>query len=321
MSIGRRTVLLAAPAILASRRAFAAYPDGAITLIVPFAPGGASDLIARIISQPMTDVLGQNVVVKNRAGANGNIGIADTARARPDGYTLLVASGVLTVNPSLYSDISYNPIKDFTPLVDIGASPNVIVSLPSSGINTVADLIAQARLKPGGLNFSSPGTGSISQLAVELLKLREHINLTHVPYAGAGPAAVAVLGGQVQLAAVNISTVLGDIHSGALHAIVQTGQKRWPDLPDVPTLDEAGIPNASSETDQALLGPAGMPQPIVDLLSSKVIEILKRPDVASHVQQIGIGLIAGGPDVLRARIAREVPIWHEVIENAHLKLG
>jgi tripartite-type tricarboxylate transporter receptor subunit TctC len=312
---------LAAPAVLIAGRARADYPDGAITLVVPFAPGGASDLIARLLGGPLAEALGQNVVVKNRAGANGNIGIADVARARPDGYTLLVASSVLTVNPSLYSDVTYNPIKDFTPLVDIGASPNAIVTQPGNGIQTVADLVAAARRRPGGLNFASPGTGSISQLAVELLKVREHIDLTHVPYAGAGPAVVAVLGGQVQLAAVNISAVLGDIKAGTLHAIVQTGQSRWPELPDVPTMQEAGIPNASSETDQALLGPAGLPGPVIARLTGATLAILARPDIRTRIMQAGLGVIAGGPDRLRARINREVPMWRDVIEAAHLKIG
>ncbi len=267
--------LLAGPVALGAKQAWAAWPSGTVAILVPFAPGGASDLAARLLGEPLSASLGQNVIVRNRAGANGNIGIASVASAKPDGYTLLMASSVLVVNPSLYPNLSYDPVQSFEPITDIAASPNVLVARPDSGFKDLAGLVAYAKTNPGKLNFSSPGTGSISQLAVEILKLRTGIELTHVPYEGAGPATVAVLGGQVQLGSVNISSVIGHIKSGTLVGIVQTGAKRWPELPNIPTMEEAGIPNSVSETDQALLAPAHTPPEIIKRISDALEEILR----------------------------------------------
>jgi tripartite-type tricarboxylate transporter receptor subunit TctC len=292
----------------------AAYPDRVVTLIVPFAPGGASDLLARVISGPLGQTLGQSVIVENRGGAGGNIGIGVAARAQPDGYTLLVTSSAFVVNPGLYEKIPYDPFKDFVPIVDLGSSPNVLVANKNADVTDLTDLIAKAKAHPEYFNYSSPGAGTTPHLSAELLKLRAGINLTHVPYTGAGPALTAVLGGTTQLGALNLSVVIQHIKAGSLHALVQTGEARWPDLPDVPTMEEAGFPNSVSETFQALLAPARTPQPIVDQLEQDVIAILQREDTRAKLKEAGFGVIAKGPDVLRARIAREVPMWKEVIE-------
>jgi tripartite-type tricarboxylate transporter receptor subunit TctC len=317
-----RSIALGAPAIILSSRGWAAgWPQGTITLIVPFAPGGSSDLVARVLAGPLTASLGQTVVVKNRAGAGANIGIGDVARARPDGYTFLVTSSAFVVNPSLYPTVPYDPFKDFSPVADLGAAPNSIVTAPTTGMTTLADMIAKAKANPTLLNYSSPGTGTTPQLAMELVKLRAGINVVHVPYDGAGPAMVAVIGGQTQLGALAVSGLIGQVKSGALRMLAQTGAHRWPDLGNVPTLTEAGIADAESETFQAMLAPVGTPQPIVASMSQHVIAALQLPDVRGHLTQAGFGVTAGGPDILKARLAREVPMWRAVIEKAGIKVG
>jgi tripartite-type tricarboxylate transporter receptor subunit TctC len=295
------------------------YADQIVTLFVPFAPGGASDLLARVISGPLGQLLGHSVIVENRGGAGGNIGIGAAARAKPDGYTLLVTSSAFVVNPSLYKKVPYDPFKDFDPIVDLGASPNVIVANKDVDVSDIADLIAKARAHPERFNYASPGAGTTPQLSAELLKLRAGIHLTHVSYSGAGPALTAVLGGTTQLAALNLSVAVQHIRASALRALVQTGATRWLDLPDVPTMEEAGFPNAVSETFQALLAPAGTPPPVIEILEQDVIAILQRDDTCDKLKEVGFGVIAKGPLALKARIAREVPMWKEVIAKAELK--
>jgi tripartite-type tricarboxylate transporter receptor subunit TctC len=305
---------------LLSQTAFAAYPDRPVKIVVPFAPGGTSDIVARVLAAALSQTLGQSVFVENRAGANGNIGIAAVTKADPDGYTLLVASSVIVVNPTLSKQATYDPAKDFSAISDLGSSPNVIATRPETGIKDVADLIARARANPDQLNFSSPGVGSISQLGAELLKLRANIRMTHVPFTGAGPAAQAVLSGTTQLAAVNIGTVISLIKGGQLKALVQTGKERWFDLPDVPTLAEAGVPNAASETFQALLAPAGTPPDVIERLAKDCAEILQRPDIREKLRSTGFNPVGSGPQALQTRVAEELAMWKEVIARTGLKV-
>lgn len=297
----------------------APYPERPIRIIVPFAPGGASDLIARVISGPLGQMLGQSVVVENMAGANGNIGIANAAKAEPDGYTLLVASSVIFVNPMLTKGANYDPQRDFAPLVHLGGSPNALVTRPDSGISDLADLIARSKANPSGLNFSSPGVGSISQLGVELLKLRTGANLVHVPYTGAGPAVQAVLAGTVPLSSVNIAAAMPQISAGTLKALVQTGNERWPDLANVPTLQDAGVPNSASETLQILLAPAKTPPEITEKLSKAVVEILKDPAIRERLRVTGFAVKGTGAAELAKLISSELSMWREVIDKTSLR--
>jgi tripartite-type tricarboxylate transporter receptor subunit TctC len=264
-------------------------------------------------------VLGQNVIVENRPGANGNIGLAAAARAEPDGYTLVVASGVVLINPSI-GKAGYDPIKDFEPVAYLGSSTNVILTRPTSGIGSLRDLIARARANPGRLTFATPGVGSISQLAVELLKIRANIDLLHVPYSGAAPAAQAAIAGTTDIASVTIAGLIGLIASGSLKAIVQTGKEPWPDLPNVPTFQQAGIPNAVVETSQMLLAPARTPKPIVERLATEVLAIMQKTDVRARMMKAGFAVSAEGPEPLRARIAAEVPMWREVVDRAGIRV-
>lgn len=305
--------------LLIAARAHAEWPnDRTITIVAHFPPGGSNDLLARLIASELGPALKQNVIVENRPGANGNVGLIYAAHATPDGYTLVVASGVVEINPSIRK--SGYEMRDFAPVAYLGASPNVILTRPESGIASVQDLVAKAKTEPGKLTYSSPGVGSVSQLAVELLELRTSTRLVHVPYQGAAPAAQAAAAGTTDLGSINIAGLIGFIQSGKLKALVQTGQDRWPDLPEVPTMQEAGIPNAVVETTQMLLAPAGTPKPIIERLAKEVRVILNKPDVRERMLKASFAVKFEDPDELAARIAREVPMWKELVDRAGIKI-
>ncbi len=314
------TGLCAAVALLLAATgmpAHAAWPERNITIIVPFPPGGPNDLLGRLLAAELAPKLGQSVIVENRAGAVGNIGLTAGSRAAPDGYTIVCVTGVVLINPSV-SQTAYDPLKDFAPVAYLGAAPNAIITRPATGITSVADLIAKAKAEPGKITYASPGVGSVSHLAVELLKLRAGIEMTHVPYSGAAPALQAALSGTTDIASVSIAGLIGHIRSGALKALAQTGAEHWQDLPDVPTMAEAGIPNAVVETSQMLLAPAGTPAEIVKRLADETRTILDKPDVKAKMLTAGFLVKYEGPDELKARMAREVPLWKEIVERADL---
>lgn len=299
----------------------AGFPERPIRIVVPFAPGGASDLIARVISGPLQQELGQPVIVENHAGANGNIGIGFVAKADPDGYTLLVASSVIFVNLPLQRPGSYDPGKDFTPIADLGGSPDALLVRTESPIKDFTDLLKRAKENPGRITFSSPGIGSISQLGVELLDARTGIKLVHVPYTGAGPAVQAGLGGTTDLAGVNISAAMPLVKAGKMRALIQTGDKRWFELPDVPTLAEAGIRNAESETLQILLAPPGTPPAVRDRLSEAVVKVLKNPQIRDNLLKTGFEVSGVGSVELKKLIDVEMAKWREDISKANIKVN
>ena len=301
-----------------SGEARAAWPERTITIIVPFPAGGPSDLLGRLLAAELAPKLGRNVIVENHIGAVGNIGISAAARAEPDGYTLLVVTNIVLINPSV-SKVAYDPLKDFAPIAYLGAAPNVIIARPASGIASIGDLIARAKADPGKLNYASPGIGSVSQLAVELLKLRTNIDIMHIPFNGAAPALQAGLAGTTDIASVSIAGLIGFIRSGELNGLVQTGSERWFDLPDVPTMGEAGIPNAVVETTQMFLAPAATPAPIVRRLAEVTEVILQKPDIKAKMLNAGFMVKYEGPEDLHSRMVREIPIWKEIVERAGLK--
>ena len=319
----RRTfmaVTLAGVAAAPLDLAHAQYPERQITLIVCFPPGGGTDIAARIINTQLGDALGKPVIIDNRGGASGNIGIGAAARATPDGHTLLMCSSAYVVNPSLFAQATYDPFKDFTPVMVIGASPNVFVVPAQSEIKSFPDLITRAKANPGKLNWASPGAGTTPHLAVELVKIRTGANMVHIPFQGAGPATQAALAGQVDLYAAAIGSLQGFVHAGTLRAIATTGKQRWPELPDVPTLEELGIANAESDTFQAILAPAATPQPAVDRLAKELTALLNQPDIREKYRKAGLAVTAEGPQAFRARIAREVPMYKDIIDKAGLKI-
>lgn len=296
------------------------YPERQITMIVCFPAGGGTDIAARLINSQLGEALGKPVVIENRGGAGGNIGIAAAARAPADGYTLLVCSSAYVVNPSLYAQATYDPFKDFVPIMVIGASPNAFVVPAQSGIRSIAELIARAKAAPGQLNWTSPGAGTTPYLAGELLKLRTGVQMLHIPFAGAGPATTAVLGGQVDLYTANIGSLMPLIDAGKVRPIAVTSRERWPDLPDAPSLEELGIRDAVSDTFQGIYAPGGTPQPIIDRLVKELSAILSRDDVREKFTKAGLPVVAEGPDMFRERIAREVPMYKEIIDQAGLKI-
>jgi tripartite-type tricarboxylate transporter receptor subunit TctC len=232
----------------------------------------------------------------------------------------LVCSSAYVVNPSLYAQATYDPFKDFVPVMVIGASPNAFVVPAQSDIKTMPELIAKAKANSGKLNWTSPGAGTTPYLAGEVLKLRTGINMQHIPFPGAGPATTAVLAGQVDLYTANIGSLMGLIDAGKVRPIAVTSKERWPDLPNVPSLEELGIKDAVSDTFQGIYAPAGTPQPAIDRLVKELKAILARPDVKEKFVKAGLPVVAEGPDLFRARIAREVPMYKEIIDKAGLKI-
>jgi len=297
----------------------AGYPERPIRIIVPFAPAGPTDIMARILGQNLGTALSGNVIVENRSGAGGNIGIGYAAHAEADGYTLLVTSSAYVVNPSLYAKIPYDPFRDFAPIAELGTSPNAIMIDPKLGINSIPELIARAKAKPDELNYASPGAGTTPHLSGELLKIEGHVEITHVPFSGAGPAIQALLGGVTQLAVTALPPAIPYIENGSIKALAVTGARRWVDLPNVPTMVELGYNGFIADTFQAFLAPVKTPSAIVTRLSAASVEALKRPEVVEQLRVNGFEVIANGADGLRRRIEAEVPKWHDVIAKAGIK--
>ena len=322
--IGRRGLIAAATGLVgadtrAQTGASSAWPERPVTIVVCFPPGGSTDFSARMVAPGLSELLGKPVVIENRAGAGGNIGIGVVARAQPDGYTLLVASSVFVVNASLYRTAPYDPFRDFAPVGTLGASPNLICVRSDSGITSFAALIAAARTNPERFNYASPGIGTTPHLAGEVLKLRTGVNLTHVPFLGAGPAVQAILAGTTEvLIASQGGQVEIAVRSGQIKALAQTGAERSPDIPDVPTLTELGLKDAVSETFNALYAPAATPSAVIRRLDEAVLAVLHRPEVQHRYRAGGVIALPEGAAGLKARVAREVPLWREVIRQARI---
>jgi tripartite-type tricarboxylate transporter receptor subunit TctC len=297
----------------------AAYPDRPITLIIPFAPGGPTDIIARILTVALHQTLGQQLVVDNRGGAAGNIGMGQAARATPDGYTLLLTSTAIAVNPALFKSLPYDPVKDFAPISELVNAPNVLVVRPDSGINSIADLVAQAKANPAKFNYSSPGAGTKSHLTGELLKLRAGIEMVHVPFRGAGPAAQAVLSNTTQVGSVALAAAESLIKDGQLRALAVTSEKRWFSLPDVPTMIEQGYPGFISDTFNALFAPAATPKDVLGVIVKESRAAFQRPDAREQARKAGFEVVAGTPEQLAARVAAEIPAVRELVEKAGIK--
>jgi tripartite-type tricarboxylate transporter receptor subunit TctC len=296
------------------------YPERQITWVLCFPAGGGTDIAARLINTQLGDALGKPVIIENRGGAGGNIAIASVKRLPADGYTMLVCSSAFVVNPSLYASANYEPLKDFVPLMVIGASPNVFVVPAQSEIKSMKDFLEKAKAAGGKMNWTSSGVGTTPHLAGELIKLRTGIDMQHIPFPGAGPATNAALAGQVDLYTANIGSLQGQIDGGKLRPVAVTSKTRWAPLPDVPTLEEAGIKGAESDTFQGIFVLAGTPQPVIDRLATELTAILRRPDIKEKFDKIGLPVVAEGPAQFRARVEREVPMYKEVIDKAGLRI-
>jgi tripartite-type tricarboxylate transporter receptor subunit TctC len=325
----RRAVLKAGAAVAASAVAMplighfspavAAWPERPVKLLVPFGPGGPVDVIARVLAPALSEAIGASFVVENKPGAGGNIGVGLAARAEPDGYTVLVTSSTLVVNPMLYASVPYDPVKDFLPLVDMAGSPTAFAVQPKLGIATLAEFVALAKQRAGKLNYASSGFATPAHLAGEFFKIRAGIDMAHVPFNGGGPAVQSLLTGAVDMVSTALPAAHPHIQSGTLKGIAMTGEKRWFDLPDVPTMVEAGYPGFVVDTFTAMLVPAKTPLEIAERLTKETVAILKRPEFQARLRTLGFEASAGGPDALRARIARELPMWGDIIKQAAIK--
>jgi len=261
-------------AIVASVAAGQGYPAKPLRLIIPFSPGGSNDIVGRMAAAQLGERLGQPVIVDNRTGAGGTIGTEAAAKSPPDGYTLFLVSVGHAFNASIYKKLPYDPVKSFVPVAMLGTGPAVLVVYPGLPANSLQELIALAKQKPGQLNYASAGVGSFLHLAAELFRLQAGVSLTHVPYKGAGPATVDVMAGQAQLCVASIITVLPHIRSGRMRALATTGSQRSPLLPDVPTFVEAGVQGSEATNWWGILAPAGTPQPIIDRLHKELLSII-----------------------------------------------
>jgi tripartite-type tricarboxylate transporter receptor subunit TctC len=314
------TMLAATAACGVGGPASAEYPEKQITMVVCFPAGGGTDIAARLVNTQLGEALGKPVIIENRGGAGGNIAIQAVKRLPADGYTLLVCSSAYVVNPSLYANAAYDPVKDFVPLMVLGASPNVFVVPEKSEITSMKAFIEKAKANPDKMNWTSPGAGTTPQLAGELIKLRTGIKMQHIPFPGAGPATNAVLAGTVDLYTANIGSVQGLIDGGKVRPIAVTSKTRWAPLPNVPTLDEIGVKDAESDTFQGVYVLAGTPQPVIDRVAKELSAILARPDVKEKFDKIGLPVVADGPAAFMKRVQHEVPMYKEVIEKAGLKI-
>jgi tripartite-type tricarboxylate transporter receptor subunit TctC len=324
----RRDVLKGG-AVLAAASAFGpqaaraqAYPNQPIRMIVPFAPGGASDFAARLIQPGMSQFLGQQIVVENRGGAAGNVGMDAAARGGADGYTVFLGNvGTISVNPYLYDNLTVKPEKDFIPVTLVSETPGLLIANPKFAPNTVKELIALAKAQPGKINFASPGSGSVNRLEMELFRKAAGLDMTHVPYkGGAGPATADVMGGHVELMFVTISSAINHVKGGKLKALAITTKTRSPSLPDVPTMLELGFPDNVSASWQGLLVPAGVPQPIVDKLFQAVQHAMKDETVRKRFEESGaIPGTSKSPDDFKTYLAAEAAKWSKVIKDTGAK--
>jgi tripartite-type tricarboxylate transporter receptor subunit TctC len=319
----RRAVLSGASALamasIGGRARAAGYPDRTVRIIVPFAAGGPSDLTARLLSQKFGEALGQTFVVENRGGAGSNLGTSTVARAAPDGYTLLVTSSAFVVNPSLYKNVPYDAVKDFAPVTELDTSPNVFIATKASGITSIKDLVARAKANPSELSYASAGVGTTPHLAGELLKISAGINVQHIPYPGSGPAMQSILSGTVPLMCASLPGAHPSIMSGTLTALAVTGETRWFDMPNVPTMLELGYKDFIADTFHGMLAPAGTPPEIVNRLSSLAVEALQEPAFREKLRTLGFDVIAKGPEGMRKRIVAEVQRYKDIIAKAGIE--
>jgi tripartite-type tricarboxylate transporter receptor subunit TctC len=320
-SLGPAFAALLTASLVAATPVRAEYPERPITLVVPFAPGGTSDFMARLLSAHLRDRLKQTLVVENKGGAGGNIGITAAARSKPDGYTLLVTSSSIVINPSLYRNASYDPLRDFVPVTELAVSPNIIAVSAKSDIKDLKDLIAKANANPGKYNYSTPGVGTTAHFTMEVLKAQQKIDIVHIPFTGSGPALQALIGGQVQVTTSALSAVMPFIRSGSMRALAVSGHQRWPELPDVPTVAEQGFNNAEVETFQAIFAPAGTPQAVIDRIAKETIAVFKEPAVRKNMLETGNLVAADGPKALAEKVAKEVPWWREMARKTNIKLN
>jgi tripartite-type tricarboxylate transporter receptor subunit TctC len=295
------------------------YPTRPIRILVPYAPGGISDIAARLVGGKLTDAFGQQVIVENRPGGNGFIAVADAAKSAPDGYTLvMVTAGDVAINPALFKDMPYDVDRDLAPISTVSDAPVVLAANGSTPYKTVGDVIAAAKAKPETLSVSTPGYGTINQLVLESIALNTGTRFVHVPYKGGAPAAQALVAGDVPLAVLASSSVAPYVPTGQIRVLAVSAAQRSAINPDWPTLKEAGAGDINASNWTALLAPKAVPQPIIDKLNAKMLEILNMPDVKAKFAAGGVSTIPSSPAELRDKIKRELAVYRVVIEKANV---
>ena len=312
-----RISLLAALAVL-SASAFSqdpVFPARPITIVCPFPPGSTADLIPRAVSPGLSQSLGVPVIVENRPGATGSIGAAFVAKAEPTGHTVLMApTPVLSVNQWLYKELAYNPERDFAPITNAAATPNVWVVHPDMPAKNLGELLAAAKAKPGSLSFASGGSGTTSHLCGELLKSSAGIDIVHVPYKGPGPALQDVLAGRVALMCDNFSNVIPHVRSGRLRALAVTAKTRHPQAPEIPTADESGLPGFEVGVWYSFVAPAKTPKSVIDRLNAEFAKALRSATVAERLKELGLTVVADSPEDFARFVAAESAKWRKVVE-------
>jgi tripartite-type tricarboxylate transporter receptor subunit TctC len=296
------------------------YPSRPIKLVVPFPPGGPNDIIARVVAQRMSELLGQTVVIDNRSGAGGVVGTDAVAKAAPDGYTIGICSaGAIAISASLGEKVPYDSTKDLTAITLVASVPELLVVPAGLNVDSFAELVKLVNSKPGQLNFASTGPGSMPHLAGELLKINGKLNIVHVPYRGAAPAVNDLLGGQVQMMFADIPVLLPHVQAGKLKALAIASKARAPSLPDVKTLGELGLANVDAENWYGMIGPAKMPADIVEKLNAVTVQALKSPGVIEKLSPQGANLVGDRPEQFAAFIKTEIAKWAKVVEASGAK--
>ena len=295
------------------------YPSHPLRIIVPFAPGGASDVVGRLLAQKLGESMGQTVVVDNRAGAGANIGIGIAAKSPADGYTLLVATSAFAVNPSLYAKAPYDPFRDFQPITCVGSSPNILAVHPAFPAKSVKELIELVRAQPGKHNYASTGTGTTPHLSGEMFRLAFKLDLNHIPFNGAGPELQAMVSGQVPVGFASVPSFAPQVKAGQLRGLAVTADTRTAALPDVPSMGELGIPGMAGDTFQGLFVPAGLPKPVFARLHKEIMQALARPDVRERLAGIGLDPVGNSPPEFAAQIKADIAKWRKVIQDVGIK--
>jgi tripartite-type tricarboxylate transporter receptor subunit TctC len=316
----RRQWLAAAGSAALMPRAFAqTYPDRPVRIIVAFAPGGPSDILGRWLAQRLTERTGRSFVVENLAGAGGNIGMGAASRAQPNGYTLLLASSTYVVNPSLYKTVPYDALKDFAPITMVGESPHVFFVNPAVKAQTLRQLVDLVRAQPGKFSYVSAGSGTVAHLSVEQLKISLGLDVTHIPFKGAGPAVAAVVAGEIAIGCTTLPPVKELVRGGQLRALALTAAQRFPSSPQIPTMVEAGFTDQESSTWQALMAPNGTPPAILSFLQREVVSILGAPGAREQLVDLGFTAIGNTPAQLTQQIQVELERWRKVIQAARIE--
>ena len=315
----RKLSLCAAALLVLAPAAAQDYPTKPVRIVIPYAPGGGTDIVSRIIGQKLTERLGQPMIMDNRPGAASLVGTEIVARSEPDGYTIILSDTPITINPSVFGKVPYDPIKSFTPIALVASSPLMLVVHPSVAASNLGDFVKLAKAQPGKINIGSGGTGATTHVVGELFKLRAGVNLNHVPYKGTGPALADVVAGQIQSTFTTTPGAIPHVKAGRLKALGVSTRKRTPGAPDVPTFEESGIRNFEAENWYGFQAPAGLPKPILTKLSQEILRAAELPDVRERFSNIALDPVTMPPEQFQRFIASEVRKWTEVVKAANIK--